>query len=231
MAKILGLTLGDRQVAGDGRGCFALTARLLHALRPVGRHRHRLLPVRLRHGRLSSRSAVLRAWGRWVGMSAVCSPPCTPRFRPTTRRWPCCPTRTDAGCPRSRSSSCHRRAMVGRVVSRAPSRAAAATWPSGSCPRATSATRVLAALWFNIAHYALRPVAVDRGRARLDGAATRAWPTRNPATCGSWSTTCRPSGAGSSWRRSSPPTCRRSPPSSTGARPTSSTTCTGGSGR
>ena len=50
-----------------------------------------------------------------------------------------------------------RRDLVGELVSRAPSRAAAATSRSGSSRRATSATGMFATLWFNIAHYAVRP--------------------------------------------------------------------------
>ena len=45
----------------------------------------------------------------------------------------------------------------GRPGIPAPSRAAAATSPSASSPPRTNAHGVLATLWFNVAHYALRP--------------------------------------------------------------------------
>ena len=89
---------------------------------------------------------------------------------------------------------------------------------------------LLAAVWFNIAHYALRPwpwIVVALVSMVLYPASRI--PSR--ATCASWWITCRRSGAAFSWPPSSPPTCRRSRPSSTGARPIWSTTSTAASGR
>ena len=88
-------------------------------------------------------------------------------------------------------------AVVGGMVSRAPSRAAAATSRSESSPRKTERDGVLATLFFQVAHYALRPWPwIVTGLATVILYPERS-PTRKPATCRRSSTICRRRGAAS----------------------------------
>ena len=75
------------------------------------------------------------------------------------RRLPaaCCPTSRATGIWRSRSSSCRSRCSGGRSGIRAPSRAAAATSRSACWRRSPRRTRSARSLFFNVAHYVLRP--------------------------------------------------------------------------
>ena len=105
--------------------------------RPLGRHRHRPVPVRLRHGRLHPAGGARRAVGRRArgadgeGRRALRLDRGGVRRDPAARR-PVAPAHDPARLAR--------RPVVGGLVSRARSRAAAGTWCSAFSPPRTSAT-------------------------------------------------------------------------------------------
>ena len=120
-----------------------------------------------------------------------------------------------------------RRATGGPAGIRAPSPAAAATSRSGSSRRKNERHGLLATLWFNIAHYAVRPwpwiLTALASLVLYPNLADK----ESGYVCTLMDPQCfRRRCAASCSPRSPPPTCRRSARSSIGARRTSSTTST-----
>ena len=158
MMKILQVTLGLDAAAALWAlvAMLAFTAFYTTICGLVGRARHRPRAVRVEdgHGR---RAGVLR---RARDRRSRRAPGKSARARRRRGRrlaahvFPVDRLGVDAGDHACSSISA---SAGGRAGIRAPSRAAAATSRSASSRRRTSATGLFATLWFNIAHYAVRP--------------------------------------------------------------------------
>ena len=161
MIKILTISLGISPYVAVGI-CFVITVAYSVARRHVGRALDRPRPVRDQDDRGDRARRLRRERGRRHGRAEGGRRRRTSAAR--RRRSRCCRCRStpdgiagvrvDAAA-RARASSS--RCSGGRRGIRAPSRAAAATSRSASSRRKTERDGVLATLFFQVAHYALRP--------------------------------------------------------------------------